>query len=103
MTITPTRHVRHLEDLAVCTDCMLWIAYADATGLSYYLDEDAADQRLADIQDGERDLLELAEGGQLVAGDSNEDEDFSTARCECCGTTDGGARHQAALLGYAYR
>lgn len=68
--------------LAVCTDCILLIANHEASG------EHRA--KFARWQD------EYGDGAQLVPGDDG--DDFATGRCDGCGSTLAGARHEVYAL-----
>jgi hypothetical protein len=71
----------------VCEDCLQAIANDDYTGLDYHYRWEEADQRMADIKAG------LARLGQVYTGDSRRDQEFSPARCGCCGTDRAAPRH----------
>jgi len=91
--------MKTLDKVWVCVDCLFWLTYADASGLDSTFDEDEAARRLAEMQDGEKALrVSYGEGVQLVNGDSDEDEEFSTAPCACCGSRLGGSRHPFVVL-----
>lgn len=67
----------------VCADCILYIANGD-------LPEDPADARRI------TDAI-AAEPGTWVCGSAPDDE-FSWSACDCCGSTLGGSRHEAAVI-----
>lgn len=69
--------------LDVCVDCLVHVANGD-------LPEDHDEQQR--ITDGV--LAWWHDGFELAAGDAENDQDFSWARCECCGSTLGGSRHE---------
>ena len=83
-------HKKYEEyDAMVCQDCIMWIANGDTTG--------------ADDRWSEEDAIEYVEavaedGGQVIAGDSDKDDEFSWSACDCCKTTLGGSRHHAVEL-----
>lgn len=71
----------------VCVDCLFVIANNDWP-------EDEA--RRAEVAEGIARWSE--EGWELVCGDAENDHDFLWARCECCGSTLGGSRHEIGTL-----
>lgn len=77
------------DEIWVCSECMIWLVNGDVSGV-----EDAA--RVEAIQAGERAL------GEHIVSNFSEGEgedEFSTAPCECCGTSLHGARYRMAQLG----
>lgn len=80
----------------MCTECASWIENGDATSLDYHYPEDEAAARLKEIQDGEDELIQ--DGYQAMAGDTNQDLEFSHERCACCDTTLAGYRHRMVLV-----
>ncbi len=86
-----------ITNILVCVDCSQWLANGDASPLDFHYGEDEARARLADIQEGERALVESS-GGHIVLGDSDEDEEFSTRACDCCGSRLHGERLAFAIL-----
>lgn len=84
-------------DLDVCVDCALWLANADASGLKYHYG-DKWEERLEEINKGER---ALCQGGKYwIAYNMGEDEDnwFSWSPCDCCSSKLGGDRVRFALM-----
>lgn len=75
----------------VCDDCRMVIANADYSGLSL-LDEPEGEQRAQEINRG------LDKLGHVYPGDATRDDEFSSAPCDCCGTTLAGARHHCVTL-----
>ena len=71
------------EELMACTDCLLYVANGDEP-------EDR------DIENDIRTHPGVP-SGYLSCGDSENDDEFSYARCECCGSKLGGSRHQLFL------
>ena len=69
----------------VCVDCIMFIANGDLSGST---DEDAARVLAAAEEEGDR-------GRSWVAGDGENDVEFSWRPCPHCGTTLGGSRHEA--------
>ena len=76
--------------LYVCDDCASWLSNADATGLDFHYSPDEAEQRLADIQAGEREITRTL--GSICAGDEENTESLSTGWCDCCGNRRAGRR-----------
>jgi hypothetical protein len=76
-----------LTDILVCEDCLQAIANDDYTGLDHHYRLDEADQRMAEIKAG------LARLGQVYTGDHRRDQEFSQARCDCCGLARAGRRY----------
>ena len=81
-----------IDEISVCTDCIMAIANDDYTGLDYYYDE-AAERRMQNIKEGIASFLP----NYLVAGDDS--DEFSRYDCDCCGEGLAGARHQVFVLG----
>lgn len=80
------------DNFMVCADCLMIIANDDASGLDYAMDEDAAAERENEI----RESIAALEG-RVAVGDSENDEEFSSSACDCCGTRDAGSRHHCLL------
>ena len=72
------------DELMGCTDCLLHVA----TGHAH-----EAERLGRDIEANIKQWLGVP-SGRLSCGDSNNDNPFSWARCECCGSRLGGSRHQ---------
>ena len=83
-----------IDDCYVCSDCLVFIANGDLSGLDN--DPDTADGREAEIIAGIEKEAEA--GGHWVGGDSEKDHEFSRSSCDCCGTSVEGSRHQAAVI-----
>ncbi len=85
------RPVQSLDvtDIEVCTDCVLLIANGEFDGECEH--GDSLDHVLAMVE------YQPIGFGDLVLGDGDE-IDFSTSRCEGCGSTLAGSRHPAAIL-----
>jgi hypothetical protein len=94
----PRTRVIVTHELDVCTDCIMFIANGDLTGLDYHYGEQA-DERKAEIIAGVESCLP----GQVGAGDGEHDQEFSRYGCDCCGTPLAGARHRANVLGTVER
>jgi len=71
---------REFAELSACLDCLLVIANG-------YTD-DMDDDRIAAVERG------IGARGYLMAGDSEQDDEFSWLPCEVCGSRLGGSRHQ---------
>jgi len=84
------------DRVMVCDDCLMIIANDDATGLDHFLDEESAAAREREV----RHSIAAAQrdGNTLVVGDNEQDEDLSTASCDCCNTTLAGSRHHCVLM-----
>lgn len=76
--------VETLREGAVCADCAIWIANGDLSGM-----DDEAAARVVEA-DGENWVLSCAEDCE---------SEFSWSACDRCGTTLGGDRHPAVVLG----
>ena len=87
--------VRIIDDnFMVCCDCIMEIANGDLTGLAN--NPETEDERTRQIYRG---LDRIAEdGGYVVAGDSDKDDEFSRYPCECCHERLAGSRHHAVIL-----
>ncbi|MBF7052256.1 hypothetical protein IOC61_02865 [Halomonas sp. KAO] len=84
------------DHVMVCADCLMIIANDDATGLDYFLDEENAAVRERNVRDSIAAVQR--DGDYLVAGDSEQDEVFSTSPCDCCNSTLAGSRHHCVLM-----
>jgi len=80
------------DNFLICTDCLMLIANGDDSGLDYHYGRGAAD-RLAEIEAGI-----AAAGGNIVPGEFDRDEEFSTRDCDCCGSSLAGSRHHCVVL-----
>ena len=77
--------VKITDTLMACEDCLFYVANGDLPDGNPYFE----------------DAIRAAIGvpsGWLCVGDSDADEEFSWAPCECCGSQLGGSRHQLVLL-----
>ena len=89
--------VKIIDDaFMVCGDCLMIIANNDASGLDYFLDEDAANKRDEEIRKAISDIQ--SDGSYLVAGDDDQNDEFSSRACDCCGTRLAGERYHCRLL-----
>jgi hypothetical protein len=80
------------DDLWFCEDCTMVAVNGDYTGLDYSHGEEEA-AKCAELIDAGLDAL----GPGLCCGD--DEEEFSTRWCDCCGTHLAGRRQQFLLLG----
>ena len=80
----------------VCTDCHMVIINDDASGLDYSLDEDAANEREEQIREAVSEVQ--SDGSYIVAGDDDQNDEFSSRACDCCGTHLAGERYHCRLL-----
>lgn len=71
-------------EVLVCTDCLFAIEY-----------DELPDDR-PDLKESISNSLETNQF--YVAGDSEEEIEFSYSRCEACGNTDAGLRHQMFIM-----
>lgn len=90
--------VKIIDDaFMVCGDCLMIIANNDASGLDYFLDEDAANKREEQIRQAIAGVQ--SDGRYIAAGNSAHDDEFSSLPCACCRTRLAGARHHCVVLG----
>ena len=82
-----------IENLAFCEDCTMVAVNGDYTGLDYHYSEDEAEKRAKEIDDG------LATLGAVYYDDSKDSDEFSTRRCDCCGSNLAGQRDYFIVLG----
>jgi len=68
----------------------------DASGLDYSLDEDAANEREEQIREAVSEVQ--SDGSYIVAGDDDQNDEFSSRACDCCGTHLAGERYHCRLL-----
>ena len=82
-----------IDNLAFCADCTMVAVNGDYTGLDYHYSADEAEKREQEINAG------LAALGGHVCYDSSKDSDeFSTRRCDCCGSALAGRRDYFIVL-----
>lgn len=81
--------------ISICTDCLIWHANADDTGF--------CDCTVECVDEHHHAIREAKQLGNMppvrsviVGGDG--DGYFSSSRCDGCGTTLGGDRHDVALI-----
>ena len=82
-----------LDTIQVCDDCLAVIANGDYTGLDYYYSPDKAEERQEQIDAG---IASFAPA-HLSAGE--DETEFSTRQCECCGFGLAGRRYEVFVLG----
>lgn len=76
------------DDLFLCSDCTQAAVNDDYSGISYhYTRELDVDQRIVEIKAGLEKL-----GPHLHPGD--QEDEYSTRQCDCCGDYSGGRRQQ---------
>lgn len=80
------------DNLWLCDECTVAAVNDDYTGIDYYLSGKEADDRVKEITKGLKSL-----GVGLCIGE--DEEEYSTKRCDCCRTHFDGRRHQFILLG----
>ena len=86
--------VKVIDDhFMVCQDCLMAIANDDFTGLDYHLSPEEAEKRMQEIKEAMASV-----DGDICAGNPEEDEDFSTTPCHCCGDRLHGSRHHCVIL-----
>ena len=85
------------RDLWLCTDCVLYAVNDDLTSIDYHYSGKEADKRAKEVTKGVHDL-----GSNLVPDFDSETgegiEEFSSHRCDACGTRLAGERHRFATL-----
>ena len=78
-----------------CANCAPVLANGDYTHLDYYYsDPDECEGVIKAIDEG----MENA-GGCIALGDREQDDEFSTEWCDCCGTSLAGSRTHFVVLG----
>lgn len=89
-----------VSETVICPDC--WdVTQGDAATLDYHYSPEYADARLADIERADAampGLMARAAGEPLGPGESERDNEFSLARCGCCGDTSPGPRYGVDIL-----
>jgi len=78
-------------EFMVCADCFPIIANGDASHLDYSYDETEAAKRLEEIDAGLKAAGFLSPGTETI--------EFSTYRCDCCGSNLAGTRYQCTQYG----
>lgn len=90
------------RDLWLCDDCLFYAVNDDLSGIDYYLSGKEAEKRAAEVKKGVHSL-----GRNLVPDFDSETgegiEEFSSHRCDACGTRLAGGRHRFATLRPATR
>lgn len=88
------------QELLLCDDCHLYHGTGDASFLSYQYgnDDQSIDARLTKITEG---LTRLAEesNNMFFQNVDHSPEEFSTAPCDCCGTSLAGGRIHYTAVG----
>ena len=82
-----------IENLAFCEDCTMVAANDDYTSLDYHYSEEGAAKRKQEIDNG------LAVLGAVYYDSSRESDEFSTRKCDCCGSALAGRRDYFVVLG----
>ena len=82
-----------IDNLAFCEDCTMVAVNGDYTGLDYHYSADEAEKREQEINAG------LAALGAVYYDSSRESDEFSTRRCDCCGSALAGRRDYFIVLG----
>ena len=83
-----------IENLAFCPDCTMVAVNGDYTGLDYHYSAYEAEMREQEINAGLNAL-----GGCVYYDDSKDSDEFSTRRCDCCGSNLAGQRDYFIVLG----
>ena len=88
--------VKVIDDrFMACSACAQVIVNGDYSPLDYYYSDPKECQAVIErINEG----MENA-GGNIMRGDEEQDDGFSTERCDCCGTRLAGARTHCVVLG----
>ena len=81
-----------IDNLAFCEDCTMVAVNGDYTGLDYHYSEEDAEKRKQEIDTG------LAALGAVYYDSSRESDEFSTRRCDCCGSRLAGSREYFIIL-----
>ena len=82
-----------IENLAFCQECTMAAINDDYTGLDYHYSAYEAEKRAQEIRNG------LAGLGAVYYDDNRESDEFSTRKCDCCGTRLAGRRDYFIVLG----
>ena len=86
-----TYHDMLIDQLWVCEDCLIYIAYADTSSFEY------CDARYQDVTEGEAHLAYY--DYHTLSPDANEEpNEFSIAQCDCCQTRLAGSRHPVSAI-----
>ena len=85
------------DNFMVCSECLSAIVNDDYSGLDYSYDEQEANERMAHIQECIR-WEQVQNGGYIVLGDEEKDDEFSSRSCSCCGSHLAGSRHHCIVL-----
>lgn len=83
-------------DISICTDCLIWHANGDDTGFCDCEIECTSDQHHAIRVAAQLDRQPFMRGSAVVP--TGDESYFASTRCDGCGTTLGGDRHDAAVL-----
>jgi hypothetical protein len=85
------------DDLWLCDDCLFYAVNDDLSGIDYHYSGEEADKRVKEVKKGVHSL-----GRNLVPDFDSETgegiEEFSSHRCDACGTRLAGSRHRFATL-----
>jgi hypothetical protein len=85
------------DNLWLCEDCLMAAVNDDYSGLDYSYNPAEAEQRMEEIQDGLRKLGWVTPDFDAETGEGI--DDFSSRRCDCCGSNLAGERHRFVILG----
>ncbi len=85
------------DNLWLCEDCLFAAVNDDYSGLDYYYNPEDAEKRMQEIKAGLAELPYLAPNFDSETGDGI--DEFSSRRCDCCGSNLAGGRHRFAQLG----
>lgn len=86
--------MRTIYNLKICEDCVQPAVNDDWSSLDYHYSPEEADKRMFEIQAG---LDRLGPG--LCWDSDQEDDEFSTRQCDCCGSKLAGRRVPFIILG----
>lgn len=81
------------DNFMVCADCYPIIANGDSSALDYYYERDEADRREKEINEAIN-----AVQGIICCGDPDNDDEFSTNACDCCGSSLSGTRYHCLVV-----
>src|SRR5208282_5813182 len=85
------------DNLWLCEDCLFAAVNDDYSGLDMHYSPEEAETRMQEIQAGLKELGWLTPDFDSETGEGI--DDFSSRRCDCCGSNLAGERHRFTVLG----
>jgi len=85
------------DNLWLCDDCLFAAVNDDYSGLDMHYSPEEAETRMQEIQAGLKELGWLTPDFDSETGEGI--DDFSSRRCDCCGSNLAGERHRFTVLG----